>query len=252
MPSTASVTIWRYDFPRIHWAQGQIGREHDWLQRLSGHLPVEVPVPVAKGEPGSGYPFPWLVYRWLEGEDLQQSRVDDFNQLAGELAGFVLALSRIDTADGPPAGRRGGLLAPHDELVRAIIPRLDGIVETNRALAVWHAAVSANQWQGAPVWVHGDLLPGNILVQNGRLSGVVDWSAAGLGDPACEAMVAWFLPPEARSVYRRSLGFDDATWARARGWVVEQTALFIPYYAKTIPDAVAAATLRLRAVLDDG
>lgn len=237
--------------PRIHWAVAQIGKESDWLERLSLHLPVELPLPVAKGEAGSGYPYPWLIYRWIEGEDLQHARVDDCNQLARELAAFVLALGQIDPAEGPPAGRRGGPLAPHDEIVQALIPALEGIVDTNRALAVWRAAVSADQWSGPPVWVHGDLLPGNILIRNGRLCGVIDWSAAGLGDPACEAMLAWFLPSEARSVYRRALGFDDATWARARGWVVEQTALFIPYYAKSIPDAVGAATLRLQAVLDD-
>ncbi len=238
--------------PRIHWAEAQIGKEQEWLELLAVHLPVGLPVPVAKGEPGSGYPFPWLVYRWLEGEDLQHSPVDDFEQLARELAAFVLALGQVDPAGGPPAGRRGGLLAPHDELVRACIPGLEGIVDTSRALAVWQAAVSAHPWEEAPVWVHGDLLPGNILIRNGRLSGVIDWSAAGLGDPACEAMLAWSLPPGARRVYRRTLAFDDETWARARGWVVEQTALFIPYYAKTIPDAVAAARVRLQAVLEDG
>ncbi len=237
--------------PRIHWAVGQIGKESDWLERLSRHLPVELPLPVAKGEAGSGYPYPWLIFRWIEGEDLQHARVDDYNRLAEELAAFVLALGQIDPAGAPPAGRRGGPLAPHDEIVRAFLPALEGIVDTDRALAVWRSAVSADQRSGPAVWVHGDLLPGNLLIRNGRLCGVIDWSAAGLGDPACEAMLAWFLSPEARSVYRRALGFDDAAWARARGWVVEQTALFIPYYARSIPDGVAAATLRLQAVLND-
>jgi aminoglycoside phosphotransferase (APT) family kinase protein len=237
--------------PLIRWAVGQIDKEYDWLDLLSLHLTVELPLPVAKGEAGSGYPYPWLVYRWLEGEDLQSAPVEDYHQLAMDLGDFVAALGRIDPVNGPPAGRRGGPLAAHDEMVRAVVPDLEGIIDTSCALAVWRAALDADRWPGPPVWVHGDLLPGNVLIRNGRLRGVIDWSAAGLGDPACEAMLAWSLPPEARRTYRQALGFDDATWARARGWVVEQTALFIPYYAETIPDAVAAATIRLQAALDD-
>ena len=98
-------------------------------------------------------------------------------------------------------------------------------------------------------WAREHRLPGNVVVRDGRLAGVIDWSAAGIGDPACDAMLAWAMPPGARAVYRAALGFDDATWARGRGWALEQAALFIPYYAQTIPDAVTAARLRLRALL---
>lgn len=237
--------------PRIHWAVGQIDKEYDWLKFLSLQLPVELPLPIARGVAGSRYPFPWLIYRWLDGEDLQHARVDEIDRLATDLADFVLALGRVEPAEGPTAGLRGGTLAAHDEMVRAVLPKLADRIDVDRALAIWRAALAADPWPRSPVWVHGDLLPGNILLRGGRLSGIIDWSAAGLGDPACEAMLAWFLPPDARRVYRQAVGFDNATWARARGWVVEQTAMFIPYYAKTIPEAVAAATERLRAVLDD-
>ncbi len=111
--------------------------------------------------------------------------------------------------------------------------------------------MAAGDWPGESVWIHGDLLPGNILVINGRLSGVIDWSGAGVGDPACEAMLAWALPEQVRQSFRRILGFDDATWARARGWVVEQTVFYIPYYAKSLPRAVAQAKERLNAALDE-
>jgi aminoglycoside phosphotransferase (APT) family kinase protein len=233
--------------PRIHWAIEQIDKENDWLGRLAPHVSVSLPLPLAKGVPGFGYPYPWLVYKWLAGDDLQDGTVTDHRRLAREVAAFVTALGQIDSTDGPPAGRRGGPLAPHDEIVRAVLGRLDGVVDVDRAMTVWQAAVSADPWSGPPVWIHGDLLPGNIIVNDGQLAGIIDWSAAGVGDPACEAMLAWSLPSEARAVFRATLGFDDATWARARGWVVEQTALFIPYYAKTIPDAVVAAKRRLQA-----
>jgi aminoglycoside phosphotransferase (APT) family kinase protein len=237
--------------PRIHWAVDQIGKEFRWLRRLSPHLPVALPLPLAEGRGESGYPYPWLIYQWLEGEDLQHAEVNDYNRLARDLAAFVTALSHVDAKDGPPAAVRGGSLAPHDETVKAAIRLLDASIDTDRALAVWRAALDADQWSGPSIWVHGDLLPGNILIRRSRLSGVIDWSAAGIGDPACEAMFGWFLPPESRTVFREGLGFDDPTWARARGWVVQQTTMFILYYSDTIPDAVAAAKLRLQAALDD-
>jgi aminoglycoside phosphotransferase (APT) family kinase protein len=142
-------------------------------------------------------------------------------------------------------------LAPHDAATRWAIRHLDGQIDVDRALAVWQAALDADPWPGRPVWVHGDLLPGNVVVRRDRLAGVIDWSAAGIGDPACDLMVAWALPPGVREQYRVALDVDEATWARARGWVIEQAVHFIPYYAETIPDAVGAARSRLQAVLSE-
>jgi aminoglycoside phosphotransferase (APT) family kinase protein len=99
--------------------------------------------------------------------------------------------------------------------------------------------------------VHADLLPGNVLVRDGRLAGIIDWSASGTGDPACEAMLAWAMPAEARARFRALLDMDDAAWARGRGWAIEQSVHFIPYYAATIPAGVAAARARLEALLTD-
>jgi aminoglycoside phosphotransferase (APT) family kinase protein len=237
--------------PRIHWAVDQIGKEYRCLPRLSAHVPVALPLPLAEGRGQWGYPYPWLIYRWLEGEDLQHADVHDFNRLAGDLAQFVMALGHVDAMDGPSAGPRGGSLTPHDEMVRATIRLLDDSIDTDRALAVWREALDADQSSGSLIWVHGDLLPGNILIRRSRLSGVIDWGAAGLGDQACDAMVGWFLPPESRAVFREDLGYDDATWARARGWVVQQTSMFILYYSDSLLDAVVAAKQRLQAALGD-
>jgi aminoglycoside phosphotransferase (APT) family kinase protein len=99
------------------------------------------------------------------------------------------------------------------------------------------------------VWVHGDLLPGNLVVADGRLAGVIDWSATGAGDSACDLMVAWSLPADARAHFRDDLKVDDATWARAQGWVIEQAVPFIPYYEHTLPAAVAVTSQRLAAML---
>jgi aminoglycoside phosphotransferase (APT) family kinase protein len=237
--------------PRIQWAEAQIEKECRWLPELAAGLPTAVPVPLAEGRPGRGYPFPWLVYPWLEGTSLDRAAVDNWKVIAEDVAKFVLALGQLPPEDGPLPTRRGTPMAQFDEAVQWGISQLNGVIDVDRARQVWRNALEPGEWLGDPAWVHGDLLPGNILIDQGRLSGIIDWSCAGVGDPACEAMLAWSLPTDARRVYRRALGFDDATWARARGWVVEQTVFFIPYYAKSLPFAVDQAMRRLSEALLD-
>ena len=235
--------------PRIHWAAAQIEKECRWLPTLAADLPSAVPVPLAKGRPGGGYPFPWLVSPWIEGISLDRAAVDNWDDIAGDIAEFVLALEHLPPDGGPPPTRRGTPMAQYDEAVQWAIGQLEGVIDGDRARHVWLSGLEGGDWTGDAVWVHGDLLPGNILIDNGRLGGVIDWGGTGVGDPACEAMLAWSLPSDARRHYRRALGFDDDTWARARGWVVEQAVFFIPYYAKSLPLAVDQAMRRLNEAL---
>lgn len=241
--------------PRIGGAEQQVAREAAWLPLLAPHLPVEVPVPVAVGEPGHGYPFPWLVSPWIDGTDLLAASSDgvrlDEVAVAGELARFLLALRSIDPAGAPRPGKRGRELAVHDEWVRRCIAGLAHELDVPRAVELWSAALDAAPWAGPPVWVHGDLLPGNVVLRDGRLAGVIDWGPTGVGDPACELMIAWSLCAEARDRLRADLDVDDHTWARAKGWVIEQAVPFIPYYESTLPEAVAFTRRRLAALLAD-
>jgi len=138
--------------PRIDWAVQQIGKEHEWLPRLARHLPAAVPEPVAVGEPSAGYPYPWLVYRWLDGHDALAGPVGDWCRLAEHVAGFVLALQRVDPAGAPPTGGRGGPLSPRDEATRRAIARLDGLIDTRRALSIWAEALSAEPWTRPAAW----------------------------------------------------------------------------------------------------
>lgn len=192
-----------------------------------------------------------MVYPWLEGLSLDRAVVEDWDLLAQEVGEFILALGRRPTDGGPPPVRRGNPMAQYDPEVQWALRQLDASVDVERAQAVWQNALDVGEWSGDPVWVHGDLLPGNILVSNRHLSGIIDWSGAGVGDPACEAMLAWALPSDARRVFRQTIGFDDATWTRARGWVVQQTAPYIPYYATSLPLAVEQARRRLEAALQN-
>ncbi len=216
--------------PRIHWAAGQPDREHEWLPRLAPFLPLAVPLPQGKGEPGEGYPWDWSVCQWLEGETATLDRIGDRRRLATDLARFVSALQRIDPTGGPPASR-GGPLATHDDPTRKAIGSLHGELDTDPVTAAWEAALDAPRWHGPPVWTHGDLDPRNLLVRQGRLSGVIDVAGLGVGDPACDAAAAWkVLPADARDIFRATLSIDDATWARSRGWVVTQAVMILSYY----------------------
>jgi aminoglycoside phosphotransferase (APT) family kinase protein len=215
--------------PRLPRWEGQVEREQRWLPRLAPHLPLAVPTPLAKGVPGEGYPFVWSVYGWLDGENADPERITDLRQAAKDLAGFLTALRRVDATDGPPPewsnGFRGVPMADErdsavvESRVRARIAALDGLVDTVALTAVYEAAVAAPTWNEAPVWIHGDPAPANMLATDGRLSAVIDFGTLAVGDPACDLIAAWtFLDAESRDVLRAELPVDDATWARGRGW----------------------------------
>jgi aminoglycoside phosphotransferase (APT) family kinase protein len=235
-----------------------LDKEVEWLPRLAPLLPLEIPVPLARGEPGEGYPCDWAVYRWLDGETATAELISDPQQAAADLAAFLAALQGVDPAGGPLPGEhnflRGVPLVTRDDSVRGAIAALKGELDTVTVAAAWEAALEAPDWQGPAVWIHGDFGDGNLLVERGRLSGVIDWGGLALGDPACDLIAAWsFLPADARETFREALGVDDATWARGRGWALSVALIALPYYWTTNPVRVAYSWNRIREVLaDDG
>jgi aminoglycoside phosphotransferase (APT) family kinase protein len=238
--------------PRVMSATKQVEKEQHWLPRL-GPLPLAIPAPVAMGQPSDGYPWQWSVYRWLEGENASTARIDDPRAAAIAIAEFVAALRRIDPTGGPAPGPRnfyrGAPLAQRDPYVRAAIASLDGEVDVRSVTAAWETALRAREWEGAQTWIHGDLAPGNLLVQNGRVSAVIDFGCLGVGDPACDLMVAWnFLTEEGRESFRATLPADDSTWARGRGWALSMALIALPYYMHTNPVIVAGARRTIAAV----
>lgn len=239
--------------PRIDWALGQVDKELQWLPRLAPFLPLAISSPLAKGDPGEGYPWHWSVYQWLAGANATLDRIADPRQAAIDLAQFITALQRIDATGGPRAADhnlRGLPLATRDMGTRAAIAALQGAIDTDAATMVWEAALQAPDWNRAPVWFHGDLLPGNLLFEQGRLSAVIDFSGLGVGDPACDIMIAWGLfCGESRNVFRAALAVDDATWARGRGHALSQALIFIPYYMDTNPVGVGNAKRMIDEVL---
>lgn len=235
--------------PRIHWAVPNVDKELHWLPRLARHLPVAVPEPLGRGEPAEGYPWPWSVYRWLDGENPDVDHLDDAESLATELARFVSALHRIDPTGAPPAGR-GVPLAERESATRSAIDALHGMVDVATVTAAWEEDVRAPAWSGPPVWVHGDLSPGNLLLIGGRLGAVIDFGGLGVGDPACDLIVAWnLLPADSRDVFRALLQVDEATWQRGRGWALSIALIQLPYYHRTNPALADSARHVIREVL---
>jgi aminoglycoside phosphotransferase (APT) family kinase protein len=243
--------------PRIYWAIGQVDKEFQWLPTLTPHLPLAIPVPLAKGMPAEGYPWRWSICPWLAGETATIERLADPCQAATDLAQFVAALHRIDPAGGPAPGthnsHRGVPLAMRDSTTRTAIEKLTGIIDIEAATTAWEAALKTAPWDRAPVWIHGDLMPSNLLVdEGGRLSAVIDFGCLGVGDPACDMMVAWTLfSGESREVFRAALAVDDATWSRGRGWALSWALSYIPYYLDSNPAGVSTAQHTIDEVLAD-
>jgi aminoglycoside phosphotransferase (APT) family kinase protein len=201
-----------------------VAKEHRWLPILAPQLPLPVPQPLAMGAPGSGFPWPWSVYRWIDGTPVTTETITDLPQFAADLADFLTALYKLDPADGPPPGThnffRGGPLTVYDGEMREQLNALNGHIDTALAAEVWRNALTA-AWHGSPVWFHGDAQPGNLLLDHGRLSAVLDFGGCGVGDPACDTTIAWtFLSGDSSRIFRERLPLDSATWVRGRGWAI--------------------------------
>lgn len=223
-----------------------VEKEHTWLPRLAPQLPLPIPVPLALGAPGGGYPWPWSVRRWIDGRPSSRERIRDLVAFARDLAGFLVALQRIDPSGGPAAGahcfHRGGSLRVYDAETHEAIATLGSRIDGAAATDVWTAALEAS-WTGLPVWFHGDIASGNLLVdERGDLSAVIDFGTSGVGDPACDLVIAWTLFEGAsRAEFRRLMPADDAMWARARGWALWKALITIdnPYAGPWVADESA-------------
>lgn len=237
--------IWRLGpelvlrFPRIHWAVAQTELEATWLPRLAPHLPVAVPQPVAIGEPDEGYPYRWAVHRWLPGTGATLERMHDPEAFAGDLALVVRSLQTLPVADAPPAKNRARPLCDYDDSTRQAIARARHLIDAPTATAIWEQALDAPSHDAPPVWVHGDL-EGNCLLNDGHMSGLLDWGSTCVGDPAVDIQVIWspLFTEASRHVFLEALSVDDATIARSKGAAINQACQALPYYLHTYPEIV--------------
>ena len=234
--------------PRIEWAASSARHEHTWLPRLASHLTTPIPAPVALGQPGEGYPWHWTVVPWLEGETPTPQTFEP-EVWAVSVGSFARELRGVPGMDAPVKSEgRGAPLSSLDEWVRTWTSRADASeVDPTSVLAVWRDAVEAPAWDGEPMWFHGDLHEGNLLVRGGRLSAVIDWGAAGRGDPAVELNAMWgYLPASVAELYRKTVGLDEAAYRRARGFALAPALSGWTYYKVTAPhlSALGLATVK--------
>jgi aminoglycoside phosphotransferase (APT) family kinase protein len=242
--------------PRIEWATAAVEKEQQWLPSLAPHLPLAIPLPLAKGTPAEGYPWHWSICRWLPGENAIVERFADLRQAATALAQFVAAMQRIDTTGGPRPGAhnfgRGVPLAMRDADTRAAIAKLHDVLDTNAVTAAW---------DGTPTHLRG------TVRQSGSMETSMPQPAGrprpskrrhrlrrlGRG-PACDFVAAWTLfshESESRDAFRAALSIDDASWARSRGWALSTGLIALPYYLDTNPVIVAMARRQVDEVLAD-
>jgi len=220
-----------------------VDKEHRWLPVLAPRLPLPIPVPLAKGEPDEGYALQWSVYEWIDGEPADTGTIADRTGFADSLAGFLVALRHVDPTGGPEPGLhnwfRGGPLQVYDSQTRQAVDVLEDRVPRDLVTAVWQSALRA-PWDGRPVWFHGDVAPGNLLVRDGALAAVLDFGTCGVGDPACDLVIAWtLLSGASREAFRARVDVDPATWARGRGWALWKA--LIAYAGALSSDHAAAA-----------
>jgi aminoglycoside phosphotransferase (APT) family kinase protein len=222
--------------PRIHWAVDQIELENTWLPKLAPLLPVAIPEPVAVGEPDETYPWRWGVYRWVPGVGAGPSTIGDPMTFALELAEVLRSVACVPTDGAPRAKNRARPIQSYNEETLLMIDHVSELIDAREARSVWEAALAAPPHKGAPVWVQGDL-EGNCITSEGRLSGIVDWGSACVGDPAVDIQVVWspLFTEESRRVFVQALSIDDAALARSRGAAIHQACGALGYYMDTYP-----------------
>jgi len=209
-----------------------VEKEQRVLPYLAPRLDVRVPEPVGLGTPTDGYPFPWSVRRWIDGTDALRAPPLDHSRFAADVGAVLRQLRAVPAADGPVAGahsfHRGAHPSHYASEVVAALDALGAAVDRRACERVWDEAV-ASAWDGPGVWFHGDVAAGNLLVDgDGRLSALIDFGTCGVGDPACDLVLAWtFLDADARGVFRDVVGLDAGTWARGRGWALWKSLILL-------------------------
>ncbi|MBK4348471.1 aminoglycoside phosphotransferase family protein [Lacisediminihabitans changchengi] len=236
--------------PRRRVASELIAGEQRWLPTIAALLPVPVPTPVAAGLPEFGYPFRWSITPWLAGTPAFHWSLADRAVVADQLADALLALHVPAPIDAPVNPVRGVPLARRDSALRARLPQFAS-ADTNSAAAIesaWERALAAPAWSGPALWLHGDLHPANILLEERTdgldLAAIIDFGDLTSGDPATDLALAWLmLDGSGRARFRERMAPDQATWDRARGWALNMaTAMIVgsPEGAPTIPIGRAA------------
>lgn len=268
--------------PRREVAAGILRNEQRWLPVLAPRLPLPVPAPLRIGEPGPDFPWPWSVVRFLPGAPAADTPPADFRQAAADIGTFLGALHRPAEDDAPtpdipvnpvrgvPLARRAETFAENLAVIAAetavdtTVDTIGAAIDTAAIQSRWDAALATPEWDGPPLWLHGDPHPANILVAEGRISAVIDFGDITAGDPATDLSLAWMLLPtdhhaEFRAAYGEAGGApalstdpDDPLWRRARGWALNFAVVFLAHSADNSQLRAVGRRTLASVLADDG
>jgi aminoglycoside phosphotransferase (APT) family kinase protein len=237
--------------PRFSRVVNGVEKELQWLPTLAPHLPLTIPTVLGKGNPTAYYPWPWSIHKWIDGEAATHAGIANIEDAARTLGNFIQELHAIDTT-GAPIAQRGVPLFQQDQGVQAAIINLSTMFNAEALTEAWTETLQAPLWQKPSVWLHGDLHAGNMLIQDERLSAVIDFGMSGIGDPASDLAIAWsFFSGKSRAIFRSTIGVDDATWIRARGWALSVGLIALDYYKHSNPALTQSSIQTIKAVLAD-
>lgn len=237
--------------PRTQESEENLKQEFFCLPTLAAKLPLTIPSIIHQDYPNKTNVSHWAIYRWIDGENAFLTPLSDYHQAAKTLAHFLKILQTIDT-EKAKLSYRGGSLKVRDQEVLSALVLLHGTLDTSKAKQIWEQCLQAPEWDKAPVWVHGDLLPANILVNYGKIHAVIDWGLSGIGDSTCDLIVAWsLLPSSARETFRQHLAVNDATWLRGCGWALSIGLIIMPYYKKRDRALYTVGHRMVQAILHD-
>lgn len=204
----------------------KVPKEQELLPKLAKHLSVAIPEPIKMGKPSDDYPYPFSIYKWLDGQSANHITLDvqTSENIAFQLAKFLKELQAITDVEGPGPGQhnwwRGAHVSVYDNDSREQMTHLAGAIDSSSAMNLWERAC-ATKWNKSPVWIHGDFVASNILIKDNKLSGVIDFGGTAMGDPACDLVIAWtYLSGTARNIFIYEMSLDDNTWLRARAWAL--------------------------------
>jgi aminoglycoside phosphotransferase (APT) family kinase protein len=239
---------------------GDVGSTRRWLEseaqaarELLGRTRFRTPEPIGLGEPGEGYPLPWSVQTWLPGTAATDQDPGGSVAFARDLAEFVHDVRAIDTRGRTFNGKgRGGDLRSHDAWMETCFRRSEEFLDVPRLRRMWGVLRELPRGATGDVMVHGDLIPGNVLVRDGRLAGVIDVGGLGPADPALDLVGAWhLLEAGPRQVLRDDLNCDDLEWERGKAWAFEQAMGAVWYYVKSNPPMHLMGQRTLQRIMAD-
>jgi aminoglycoside phosphotransferase (APT) family kinase protein len=204
----------------------KVPKEQSLLAKLGKQISILIPQPLAMGKPSKNYPWNWSIYKYLEGDSANTIDLtdQDLEQIAYDLAHFLKDLHQIDTKKAPQPGLhnywRGEHVSVYECGALKYFEQLKDVIDTDKAIKIWEKA-SSTKWEKPPVWIHGDLAPGNFLIKDGSMSSVIDFGGCAIGDPACDLAIAYtFFKGKSREIFKKQVNLDEDTWKRSKAWVL--------------------------------